>query len=431
MGTAHGRREDMTGSAGGKSIVDELRRALQDLYDPVALRRSPLLNLLDVEQKPNPQATLQRLLLDAIEALKPAAAVPLQSGAWRVYQVLSSRYVEQFSQREVATDLALSTRQLRRQEREAVQALADYLVGHHGLRLHESSLCAVPGDDEENTAPGDQAPSREQEIEWLRRSVPTEPVDAAEVAKEVLRTVSPLLQALSVRAECDFPPTLPRLAVQLTIMRQALLNVLTAAVRSTPHGRVQLLAQVHGHEVHIRVQSAARCAGMPLQGESAECLEMARQLLEISGGTLVVTSDDRGRPALNALLVLPAAGQVVVLAIDDNADTLRLFERYLSGTRYRLLGAPDPEQALALVERLRPDIVVVDVMLPAVDGWEVLGRLREHPSTRGVPLMVCTILPQEHLALTLGAAAFLRKPVSRRAFLTALDHLRGLPAREL
>jgi len=63
----------------------------------------------------------------------------------------------------------------------------------------------------------------------------------------------------------------------------------------------------------------------------------------------------------------------------------------------------------------------LDVMLPGIDGWELLGQLREHPQTSCIPVVVCTILPQEPLALALGAAAFLRKPVSREALLSALD----------
>ena len=110
-----------------------------------------------------------------------------------------------------------------------------------------------------------------------------------------------------------------------------------------------------------------------------------------------------------------------VLVIDDNADALQLLQRYASGTRYQVFGARDPEQAIRLAEQLLPQIIVLDVMMPKLDGWEVLGRLQHHPVTGHIPIVVCTILAQEELALSLGASAFLRKPVSRQAFLDALD----------
>ena len=87
------------------------------------------------------------------------------------------------------------------------------------------------------------------------------------------------------------------------------------------------------------------------------------------------------------------------------------------------LGVRDPTQAVKVAEAATPAAILLDVMLPGVDGWELLGRLREHPQMQEVPVIVCTILPQERVALTLGAAAFLRKPVSREALLAALDQL--------
>jgi CheY-like chemotaxis protein len=61
--------------------------------------------------------------------------------------------------------------------------------------------------------------------------------------------------------------------------------------------------------------------------------------------------------------------------------------------------------------------------MPQTDGWRVLSQLRQHPLTSHIPVIVCTILVQEALALSLGACAFLRKPVTRQAFLAALDRL--------
>jgi PleD family two-component response regulator len=125
--------------------------------------------------------------------------------------------------------------------------------------------------------------------------------------------------------------------------------------------------------------------------------------------------------AFHTRLTLPALGQLPVLAIDDNAGTLHLLQRYTAGTRYRLIGAQDPERALSLAEEVAPQIIVLDVMMPHVDGWETLGRLRQHLLTSHVPVIVCTILAGEELAFSLGASDFVRKPVTRQAFLAALD----------
>ncbi len=70
-------------------------------------------------------------------------------------------------------------------------------------------------------------------------------------------------------------------------------------------------------------------------------------------------------------------------------------------------------------------------MLPGVDGWELLDNLREEPDTHHIPVIVCSILPEEPLALALGASCFLRKPVSQLEFLAALEQQASSPAQEL
>jgi CheY-like chemotaxis protein len=120
-------------------------------------------------------------------------------------------------------------------------------------------------------------------------------------------------------------------------------------------------------------------------------------------------------------VAIPELEQLPVLVIEDNLDTLQLFRRYASGTRYRLITSADPEQALSLAEETHPRVILLDVMMPQVGGWKVLARLRQHPLTEDTPIVVCTILPQEELALALGASGYVRKPVTRQDFLTALD----------
>ena len=152
-----------------------------------------------------------------------------------------------------------------------------------------------------------------------------------------------------------------------------------------------------------------------------ERLRVAHELVEFSDGQLQVVADGDEDEAFSFRLKLPTVNQITVLAIDDNPDTLQLLQRYTAGTRYHLLGESDPKRCLALAEAISPDIILLDVMLQDLDGWELLGRFRAHPQLGDRPVIVCTILPQRDLALSLGAAGFLSKPVSQRQLLSALD----------
>jgi CheY-like chemotaxis protein len=415
-----------------EAFVHELRHALRHLYDPAELRTSPLLALLAVEKSHDPVSALRRLLVDAIQALNPGPKAPVHSNARRIYHALSYRYIEQIPPDAVADSLGIGVRHLQRLAREAEQILADYLWDRYQLEPKADSLApsTSPADDQA-TQPEVSAASREQELQWLKDSFPSEIINVAEVISATRRIIKPLVQTHNAQVEWNLPEHLPPVCAQLTPVRQALLNLLVAALYSAPLGRVELTVATGPLGIEVRVQATGDpAAGVPPLTKIGEHLDMARQFVGLFGGRLVVERQPEGEPSLVAAILLPVATQILVLVIDDNPDTLRLIQRYLSGTRYRFLGARDPEQALDLAETQSPQIIVLDVMLPGVDDWELLDRLSAHPLTRAVPIVICTILPQEELALSLGAAAFIRKPVSRATLLAALDRQVSLSSKE-
>ncbi len=406
------------------TFIRELRRALRHYYNPGELGKSPLMQILPADPREGP-SSLQRILATAIEDLKPHGQMSGQSSAWRIYQTLASRYIQQFQQTEVAAELGLSIRQLARQQNLALEVLAGHLWRRYGLR-DKAPVLPLPPRPVAASSPAAEprALSREDELRWFQESLPDEAVAIGEVIEALLETVSPLARAMGVRVQSAAAEDLPRLVVRLPALRQALLNLLTAAMRCVPGGEVSIAAQTHGQDLLIVLRPRRVCPGFAAAiEEQSEAVEMARQLLQLSGGSLELGPAEGKDCPFTFRLVLPAVRQIPVLVIDDNADALHLFQHYLAGSRYALAGACDAQQALALAETLKPRVIVLDIMLPGVDGWEVLGRLREHPNIRGVPIVACTILPQEQLALALGAAAFLRKPVSRAELLATLERV--------
>jgi CheY-like chemotaxis protein len=403
----------------GEAFVNALRYALLNLYDPARLRNSPLLALFDLEGKHNPISGLRQLLIAAVHALRPSDDVPLQSNAWRFYQVLTYRYLEQTNARMVASNLGLSERQLRRSERDAEEQLADYLWTHYSLEGKASILLDSTATDDNPAPASAEMPGRKQELEWMHESFPSETAQMAELIPPVVKIAAPLLQAAGIQVRYELEPDLPPVTGQLSAVRQALLNLLIAAARVVPGGQVQLSVHAAPEGLRVCIEGSYGQDAAPPRPDIHDELEMARQFAELFRGKLQVTQEAE-RP-LVATLSLPLSDKVPILVIDDNADTLRLLQRYLDGSRYHFVGLRDPDEALEAVQQCRPQIIVLDVMLPGIEDWEMLGRLREHPATRNIPILICTILPQEELALTLGAADFIRKPVSRQDFLAALD----------
>jgi len=148
-------------------------------------------------------------------------------------------------------------------------------------------------------------------------------------------------------------------------------------------------------------------------------LRTTSQFLAPFGGRVMVHSV---RP-LRIEMLVPMLGSVPVLVIEDNPDTQQLFQRYAEHSRFRVIATSDGEKALALAQSVRARVIMLDLMMPAADGWDYLARLRHHPATQHVPIVICSILPQEELAGLLGATCFLQKPVSQQAFLGTLDRL--------
>ena len=407
-----------------EQFLKHLRDALNHLRDPNYLRQSPLAAAFGVANQPDTPAALRRILVDAIKSLKPEADEPPQSPAWRLYESLFYRYVQYFSQLEVADQLGISTRQLRREQRAALETLAHQLWEQLDVERQR-----------------DEKPSYE-DLAWLKDTPPENPTDLKRELPAVLELTRPLATQHGVHLALAVDDDLPQAAADPVAVRQTLISLLSAAIpRASSCQQVHVSARALDREVAIEVECeeapAARpgrlrvrpdgyvgTPGKPARSSDrssdsdAARLDMARQLADLCGGSLTVSDSGEG---FSARLVVPALGQLPVLAIDDNAGTLRLLQRYTAGTRYRLVGTPDPEQALALAQELSPHIIVLDVMMPHVDGWEILGRLRQHPLTAHIPIVVCTILAEEELALSLGASAFVRKPVTRQAFLAALD----------
>ena len=388
-----------------------LRDALNHLRDPNYLRSSPLSTLFSVADRPDTPTALRGILIEAIKSLRPEDNEPALSPAWRLYESLFYRYVQYSSQLEIADQLGISPRQLRREQLTALEALT------HRLWEQFNIDAKLAGSQATESVPAGNA--LYQDLAWLKDALPETPTDLDRELPAVLELARPLADRYGVKLRITQGDALPQLATNPIAFRQTLLTLLGIAIPQVPRSQVQVSTRVLMGEVEIAIGCEMPPLGAhPVAKDDDASLNMAHRLAELCQGRLSLSASDQ---AFRAALTLPALGQLPVLAIDDNVGTLNLLQRYVAGTRYRLVGTRDPETIMSLAEQVSPQIIVLDVMMPHIDGWEVMGRLRQHPLTRHIPVVVCTILPEKELAFSLGASDFLRKPVMRQAFLAALD----------
>lgn len=394
---------------------DELRRALSHLNDPCYLRESKLVALLGLQDADDPAAALRAALEQAIEALKPISDTSPCTRKGRHYEILLRRYVQRQTQRAVAQSLAITPRYLRREQAVAIRGLAQYLALRYDL--HEREAGGIPKMH--------QGIAKElgirHEMLWLADSLRGQTCEVDPVLSAAVELVRDLARQRSVRCQWKGDPSLPSVRVPGTVLKQIALNLLMAVIHQLPPGgQVEIAAQANAEQVIITL-SAIGTQGYPwLKTPSFETpITISRQLARVFKGDLCLSCTDE---ILIVRVLLPCAGrQILVLAIEDNLDTIQLWRRYTQRTCFALVTETDPEQAVASASRLQPDLIVLDIMLPGIDGWELLRRLRADPATADIPVIVCTVLPQKELAFSLGAQDFIPKPATGEEFRAALE----------
>ena len=113
-----------------------------------------------------------------------------------------------------------------------------------------------------------------------------------------------------------------------------------------------------------------------------------------------------------------------ILVVEDHVDNRRILRDLLSSRGYDLVEAEDGEQALAMAEGQRPALILMDVQIPLLDGYEVTRRLKANPVLRAIPVVVVTsyaLSGDESKARAAGCNAYVSKPYSARKLLAKIQ----------
>ncbi len=383
-----------------------VRSGLAHLYDAAFLQTHPL-NLLQGADKTLDTITraqrVRRLLLDGIESLRPQSTKTVPPQAARAYAILSYRYVDGLTMDEITDKLSLSRRQIYREHEKGIEAIACLLADQHA-----SPLQAAPNELE----------TAQVEVNRLRQSLRTEVLNLGDVLDGVLALLSPMAEQAGMQVNVQRASALPTVQADRVQLRQALISVLAYALEIA-------CAPVHLNLTHaanrIQVDVVTSCAEGITDSNCTE-LTIAKALIEAQSGQVVFTSSQN---TWQAVLHLPATQQATLLVIDDNADLVELFRRYLGGHQVNVVGVNESAEALQVAAELQPALILLDVMMPGLDGWEVLQHLQGTPETSGIPVVVCSVMKEHKLALSMGAAGTLTKPVSQTDFLEMMRRWLG------
>jgi CheY-like chemotaxis protein len=392
-----------------------VKDVLTNLYDYAALETHPLASLLPLltDQQLSRGEQLRQLVLETIDKLQPPDRIPATTSIeWRPYFILKGRYVEGQSLEEIQGLLSLSERQLRREHSRALQAMASLLWDQASLGEKRAEK------------KGARARDNRREI-FSTYKITLEPLEPVEVMNGVIDIFHRRLQSAEVELALDLPSGLPPILADRVILRQILVGLFSCILHEQAGQVIQVGAQQDKQQVFLWLQTEVENGDTLVGDEEKEAfLEFARDWSCRLNATLQEDIPPRLQPGLARLtLSLPRAGQGVILVVDDQEVAIRMFRRYLSRTRFKIIGVTRPGQVLEMARQLQPLAITLDVMMPTTDGWEILQALQADPDTGHIPVIVCSVWDEPELAFSLGAADFLKKPITQKDLLQALTRL--------
>jgi CheY-like chemotaxis protein len=317
----------------------------------------------------------------------------------RIYRILELRYIDACDVTEVMTRVALSRAQYHREHQRALQMVAAILQERwRGDR-------AVASDD-----------AIWREADELLHDEHAGAIDLAEVARGVVPLVRTLCAGRPVEIVVELADDLPAVIGERVVLRQLLVSLLSHAVTAADRGQVELRLAPGEHGVVVTV-------GAPAATERAEAelgVRESRRMAAALGASLVYRPASTLHGRWHVRIDLPTRRPPRLLVVDNNADFARLVQRYLTDDDWEVIGAVTAEEAVRRARQDRPAALLMDVMLPGRDGWDLLSELKADPLTADIPAIVCSVLREPRMAAALGAVAYLQKPITRPRLQAAL-----------
>ncbi|MGQ9555240.1 MAG: response regulator [Anaerolineae bacterium] len=390
----------------GRVTREEVHEALSHLYDNDLLAQTTLAARLPETRETMPlekrAERMRALLLEAIEVLRPSRRCGFGSSESRHYDVLCLRYVENMTVYRMTEELSLGRRQIHRDLLEAEARLAEILAS----RAQAGDIAPIPqGKD----------PLSDELL--VLRSQPTQ-VELLALVQSALRLVEPLAEQHGARVTLHAAAPVS-VVVDGAVLKQVLIQCLGCAIQA---GSPEVTVSVdrHGGDAVIAISFRSHVPPGELAGlREAQRIALSQQIrceLRGAGGCAKV------------LLSLGGGESLSLLVVEDNPGAVELYRRYLAGSGWRVFSVSDPRFARGMAQELRPDVIILDIMMPAMDGWSVLESLLRSPDTAAIPVLICSVVDDIQLGKALGARAYLKKPVSRGDLLAALSQC--LPSRQ-
>src|SRR5258706_851512 len=388
----------------------QVHDCLTHLYDFMFLQDHPLVEALVPEIKgPNRIQVFREIINNCVESLRPSPELETQPKVSRLYNILRLRYIRQQTVQQVLLNLSLSERQFYRDHPRAIQIVSHMLWEQMTGEAIQEPITRIET----------EVASVQSEVERARIELTSARVGIRSLLDGALLVTQSLVDQRQVSITNDTSNDISIADSDRTIVRQILITILSQLIACSTRIEIadELVDRYCRITFTINLRQPQFSDLQAISGEQPEH-ETLRVLVKSIEGE--VTSGLIGTHAAHVTLQIPLR-QTIVLVIDDNPGMVNLFRRYLTGHPYHIIVTADSHQAIELARRIKPQLIILDVMLPQQDGWEILQNLKNHPTTLNIPVLVCSVLELPDVAVSLGANVYLKKTPSRIEFLRVLE----------
>jgi len=296
-------------------------------------------------------------------------------------------------------------------------------------------------------------------VESGRIELQAEVVHVRTLLESVIHSMGTLARANGNKLLLEVAPNVGLASIDVTRLRQVLLNLIGNAIKFTRNGEVKVAVSCRDDQLHVAVSDTG--IGMTTEqmerifepfeqadrsiarrfGGSGLGLTISRQLLSLMRGRIDVMSDIQSGSVFTVTLpvgdvdnaeahrkstandnVSARGRNPVVLVVDDDSDACELIRNALQRDGINVVSAASGHEALALTRTLRPAVMVLDILLGDMSGWDVLAAIRADPEHAELPVILCTVTDPDQRTGVLGVVEHLTKPFDR-------DHLSHLVQR--
>jgi PAS domain S-box-containing protein len=294
-------------------------------------------------------------------------------------------------------------------------------------------------------------------IETGRIRLNLEFIQTRAIADEIAASLREQIEEKGLSLKLNIPGGLPPIRGDRDRVTQILTNLIDNARHYTPAGgQITVSAQVRGHFLQVSVADTGigiapkdqekifdrfYRADHPLVHEIAGTglgLSIVKSFVKMHGGEIWVESEpgrgstfsftlplaerEKELEGFSALFPSPLsfAPSKLILVVEDEPDIAELIRYHLEGNGYRVTTAPRGEEALAKAHQEKPDLITLDILLPDMDGFEVLQRLKSDEETADIPVVILSIVPDREDGFRLGAVDYVIKPVDEGRLLSAV-----------